>query len=435
MEIRDFKNDVKAVVEYLAQTGIQVQHTLMLEAITRGFGERTWSAHRQALSALAQAGGQTAATSVTPVASQAVPQWRMEDGPMSDEQYIATKGARCPHCGSHRVSTDSVEADGSAGWANSECRDCDAKWSDAWELTGYFDLDVPERSEAADESDKDSQGATPGDVTMWVEGQFVSVWDGGYEIASEARFSLDTGVLDPIRPQDGEAVTTLDREIFRVANLPDLDIPVIRDEGSLTYRIQSGSLASIRRLLKISRVGPNSISLSEMYSTVQGEVIEVFEDGTRSQQRANCLIKDGALVDYGFRSTRPQETAGKVVKRYFALRTPAGRTLIECPLHIDPHAGADEFDPYAECYRIQGPADLSRIKELVLYGVVPVGAVELAAVQFRIRQLDILKLNYDRAVASGDKGRIEAASAQLVEKHNHVRDALNRVLQQALKTY
>jgi predicted transcriptional regulator len=140
MAIREFKNDVKAVVDHLAQAGIQVQHTVMLEAISKGFGERGWSAHREALAALAKAGDTVAAQGET----ISPPAWRYEDGPMSDAQYVARKGTRCPVCGSDHIESESVEADGKDGWANVRCRECDASWSDSWQMTGYFDLQTPQ---------------------------------------------------------------------------------------------------------------------------------------------------------------------------------------------------------------------------------------------------------------------------------------------------
>lgn len=41
----------------------------------------------------------------------------------------------CPNCGSHNLSADSPEIDGTSNWADVKCRDCDSRWQDVYELT------------------------------------------------------------------------------------------------------------------------------------------------------------------------------------------------------------------------------------------------------------------------------------------------------------
>jgi DNA-binding FadR family transcriptional regulator len=59
MQTRQFKENVKGAAAYLQQQGFDVPHTQLLEAISRGFGERNWSTMRALLETSQQ---QTAAT-------------------------------------------------------------------------------------------------------------------------------------------------------------------------------------------------------------------------------------------------------------------------------------------------------------------------------------------------------------------------------------
>jgi len=49
MQTRQFKENVKSAASYLQEQGFDVPHTQLLEAISRGFGERNWSTMRAML--------------------------------------------------------------------------------------------------------------------------------------------------------------------------------------------------------------------------------------------------------------------------------------------------------------------------------------------------------------------------------------------------
>lgn len=126
MDNREFKDNVKTAADYLAQHGVEVSHTRLLEAITRAFGERNWST----LSAQLKAAGKPAA--------KEVPEWTPGHGPMSEAQYVAHGGNRCPFCGSTNITADGINADGPNTWDDNTCDDCGSTWSSAYSLTGYF---------------------------------------------------------------------------------------------------------------------------------------------------------------------------------------------------------------------------------------------------------------------------------------------------------
>lgn len=64
-----------------------------------------------------------------------------EMGPMTDAQYIAIKGVRCPSCGSSDVTGSHLEVDAGTAFQPMTCSECGANWSDSYVLTGYANLE------------------------------------------------------------------------------------------------------------------------------------------------------------------------------------------------------------------------------------------------------------------------------------------------------
>lgn len=55
---------------------------------------------------------------------------------VSQKEYIATGGIKCPHCGKGNIdSTDFVETDIGCAWQNAKCEDCGLEWTDEYTLT------------------------------------------------------------------------------------------------------------------------------------------------------------------------------------------------------------------------------------------------------------------------------------------------------------
>jgi len=65
MQTRQFKENVKGAAAYLQQQGFDVPHTQLLEAISRGFGERNWSTMRALLETSQQPAEATADVEVS----------------------------------------------------------------------------------------------------------------------------------------------------------------------------------------------------------------------------------------------------------------------------------------------------------------------------------------------------------------------------------
>ena len=61
---------------------------------------------------------------------------------LTDAEYVATLGTRCPVCQSTRLDGGSVEIDGTAASQEIWCMNCGASWTDIYTLTGYTDLDT-----------------------------------------------------------------------------------------------------------------------------------------------------------------------------------------------------------------------------------------------------------------------------------------------------
>jgi hypothetical protein len=63
---------------------------------------------------------------------------------LSEEEYIALRGERCPNCASSCIEGDSIEIGGNGASQSIRCLECDATWVDVYVLSGYEFLEVPE---------------------------------------------------------------------------------------------------------------------------------------------------------------------------------------------------------------------------------------------------------------------------------------------------
>ena len=72
----------------------------------------------------------------------------MSKQPLTDAEYVATLGTRCPVCQGTHFDGGSIDFHGTAGAAavNASqkiwCMNCGARWIDTYTLTGYTDLDT-----------------------------------------------------------------------------------------------------------------------------------------------------------------------------------------------------------------------------------------------------------------------------------------------------
>lgn len=134
MDIRNFKDSTKAAAAYLAAHNIDVPHTRLLEALAHGFGERNWST----LSAQLQELKGPAVSAPAEAVPETVPEWDIYQGPMSEAQYVACGGNRCPFCGGVDIVAEKISMDGPCGSEDTSCEDCEATWTTAYQLSGYF---------------------------------------------------------------------------------------------------------------------------------------------------------------------------------------------------------------------------------------------------------------------------------------------------------
>ena len=63
---------------------------------------------------------------------------------LTDTEYVATLGTRCPVCQSTHFDGGSVEIDGATASQEIWCKTCGASWNDTYTLTGYTGLDTSE---------------------------------------------------------------------------------------------------------------------------------------------------------------------------------------------------------------------------------------------------------------------------------------------------
>lgn len=56
---------------------------------------------------------------------------------LTDEEYVATSGTKCPHCGSTRIVAYDSNFDGAYASQTVCCSSCNATWSDVYKLIGF----------------------------------------------------------------------------------------------------------------------------------------------------------------------------------------------------------------------------------------------------------------------------------------------------------
>ena len=61
--------------------------------------------------------------------------------PISQAQYIANGGLRCPICGCDDIEDGPWDGGAGEAWQEITCRECDAIWVDLYKLTGYERVD------------------------------------------------------------------------------------------------------------------------------------------------------------------------------------------------------------------------------------------------------------------------------------------------------
>ncbi len=66
----------------------------------------------------------------------------LEGKDCQQENYVASKGQRCPFCGSNLINHQGkpLQADGGEVWADIFCFGCSASWQDHYQLVGFTDL-------------------------------------------------------------------------------------------------------------------------------------------------------------------------------------------------------------------------------------------------------------------------------------------------------
>ena len=62
---------------------------------------------------------------------------------LTQEEYLKTKGTRCPNCFSENVFPFSLDFCVDIVEGSAECRDCGAEWTDIYVLRAYKDLELP----------------------------------------------------------------------------------------------------------------------------------------------------------------------------------------------------------------------------------------------------------------------------------------------------
>lgn len=57
--------------------------------------------------------------------------------PLTDAQYVACGGTKCPHCGSDGLRGDEVTVEAGKAYQGMSCNDCNDEWVDEYRLIGW----------------------------------------------------------------------------------------------------------------------------------------------------------------------------------------------------------------------------------------------------------------------------------------------------------
>lgn len=69
---------------------------------------------------------------------------------MSQQQYIAHKGLKCPFCGGSEIEGAEVNIDEGGAYQEVSCLDCNAVWSDNYDLVRYEFNETPDAQSLGD---------------------------------------------------------------------------------------------------------------------------------------------------------------------------------------------------------------------------------------------------------------------------------------------
>lgn len=69
-------------------------------------------------------------------------------GAMTNEQYLAAGGLKCPYCGGENLKAGDISVDGSYAWQEVVCGQpqfdlpgCGKEWHDEYRLTGFVPVE------------------------------------------------------------------------------------------------------------------------------------------------------------------------------------------------------------------------------------------------------------------------------------------------------
>lgn len=66
----------------------------------------------------------------------------MDDGMLTEEEYVRKSGLICPVCLSDQIEGSTIEIDDGYAWQNVNCTDCKSTWKDTYTLHDYDNLEI-----------------------------------------------------------------------------------------------------------------------------------------------------------------------------------------------------------------------------------------------------------------------------------------------------
>jgi hypothetical protein len=298
MELREFKDDIKTVAEYLARAGHEVPHTLVLEAFSRGFGERNWSTMREALAHGGMARDRRATSAPVDVSPQ-TETFSDHSTIMSKDRALAELALSFKDIVNATDNGEPYTSDELAGPA----------FRHAHLALSLYDPEMPigvrgSRTTAVVEKSTPipEQGLEASRQYRKVEGHFVGIRNDGTEVETRAWCTLSEGaVIDIELLQDsvGESLPRFMAECFEV---PGLTLPLRLKLKQVDGQRYLYSLEALRYLWTHVTACEQAVTVAQDLEALDGR-IAVLQELAANTERALSSGDERAIVladaDYG----------------------------------------------------------------------------------------------------------------------------------------
>ena len=138
-----------------------ISHNDCLTLVAKAFGFANWNEWEAGLVEKSTTSRQPQLQDIPDVAK-----WSIPKGVMTNAQYVAHGGNRCPVCGAlHLAQADAVEVDSGYATQDVYCPDCETCWKDQYRLVGISDV---ERGDELVDPQKIAEQGVMSAFALWI---------------------------------------------------------------------------------------------------------------------------------------------------------------------------------------------------------------------------------------------------------------------------